>query len=282
MTQIRLAKASQFAHFSLRMKFEPNAADKEDLRTFEGDRFESIIQRYLEIGSKLRILDQREVRFQIRESEHVIFEGAQGVLLDEWYGFHPHTTWSTTTMKNADALIAQSGRMNVRSIGVVRAYATRHGQGPFPTENAALTKTLRETTNSDTGAQGGFRVGWFDVPLTRYALEVYPSVQELAVTCLDRLAEVPEWSVCESYKVPAGSQDRFYMSEGRAVGLRSRPPEDLPYQMQLGADLSLCEPVLCHVPGDVGGYAKAIEERLGLPVNVLSTGPTAEDKIWRE
>ena len=64
----------------------------------------------------------------------VVFEGAQGVLLDEWRGFHPYTTWSTTTFENAEALLAEAGATATR-LGVTRTYQTRHGPGPFPTED---------------------------------------------------------------------------------------------------------------------------------------------------
>jgi adenylosuccinate synthase len=219
------------------------------------------------IGKFLHVISASDADSQIRESEHVIFEGAQGVLLDEWLGFHPHTTWSTTTTANADAMIAETGRTGpVERIGVVRAYATRHGQGPFPTEDAALTEQLRDTHNTDTGPQGSFRVGWFDVPLTKYALSACPGITSLAVTCLDRLANVPEWSVCEAYE----GGDRLVVNHGH----------DLAYQEQLTHYLMGCTPVLRGVPSDVQGYVREIEQCTGLPVSVISLGPTAEDKRW--
>jgi adenylosuccinate synthase len=67
----------------------------------------------------------------------VVFEGAQGVLLDEWRGFHPYTTWSTTTFANAETLLAEAGETAVR-FGVVRCYLTRHGPAPFVTEDPTL------------------------------------------------------------------------------------------------------------------------------------------------
>jgi adenylosuccinate synthase len=69
----------------------------------------------------------------------VVFEGAQGVLLDEWRGFHPYTTWSTTTFANAETLLAESGTgAPALRLGVVRCYLTRHGPGPFVTEDPTL------------------------------------------------------------------------------------------------------------------------------------------------
>jgi adenylosuccinate synthase len=231
---------------------------------------------FAEIGKTLKIFDQDRVEHAVRTWEHVIFEGAQGVLLDEWHGFHPHTTWSTTTTKNANDMIAVAGREGpVRSIGVVRAYATRHGQGPFPTEDAALGERLRDSHNADTGWQGRFRVGWFDVPLTSYALDVCPDIKEIAVTCLDRVAELPQWTVCQTYDVPKDAEERFVMCPDGGMP-RVAPPGDLAYQEQLGRDLLRCKPILHHVASS--RRLLAIEQSLGLPVTITSHGPTAADK----
>ncbi|MEM9695891.1 MAG: adenylosuccinate synthetase, partial [Myxococcota bacterium] len=81
----------------------------------------------------------------------IVFEGAQGVLLDEWRGFHPHTTWSTCTSAHADEMLrAYDGE--VTRWGVLRSYATRHGQGPFPTECDACSR-LSEPHNGASGWQ---------------------------------------------------------------------------------------------------------------------------------
>ena len=233
---------------------------------------ERVAETYEEIGRSLRVIDEADVARQIRASKHVIFEGAQGVLLDEWYGFHPHTTWSTTTTKNADALIEQSGRAGeVRRVGVVRAYATRHGQGPFPSYSEPLTAKLREVANVDDGWQGRFRSGWFDVPLARYALAASPGVDALAVTCLDRLAAIPEWSFCVEHRVDFGRH---------RLGPLVAKPGDLEYQESLTRDLERCTPKLERAPNDAQEYVQALVGHLGLPVAVTSFGPTAEDKRW--
>lgn len=81
------------------------------------------------------------------------------MLIDEWHGFHPYTTWSTTTNHNANELLAElryDGEVSY--YGVVRAYSTRHGPGPFPTEDRALTLTLPDTHNVHGTWQGGVPV----------------------------------------------------------------------------------------------------------------------------
>lgn len=98
-----------------------------------------------------------------------MFEGAQGVLLDEWHGFHPYTTWSTTTFGNAETLLAEAA-MTATRLGVVRCYLTRHGPGPLVTEDPTL--ELPDPHNGRNEWQGAFRVGHFDAVALRYAIEV--------------------------------------------------------------------------------------------------------------
>jgi len=102
--------------------------------------------------------------------ELVVFEGAQGTLLDEWHGFHPHTTWSTVTAEHAfDYQIDE-----VRTYGLTRAYLTRHGAGPFPTFDPELTESLPDPGNLVNPWQGKLRCGWLDLPLLKYALDTWP------------------------------------------------------------------------------------------------------------
>jgi adenylosuccinate synthase len=222
------------------------------------------------IGRQLHIVRPLQVDHLIRETPDVIFEGAQGVLLDEWYGFHPHTTWSTTTLQRAEEMLAEAGRVDfVTKIGVVRAYATRHGQGPFPTESANLTQLLREVTNTDDGPQGCFRSGWFDTVLARYAIAACPGLTSLAVTCLDRFASVEKPLMCVAYEA----------DEQRIETLLAKPG-DLDHQERLGRAIGRMVPLLAKAPRDPNEYTQLLSERLALPVSIQSHGPAAEDKRW--
>jgi adenylosuccinate synthase len=115
-----------------------------------------------------------------------IFEGAQGILLDEWRGFHPYTTWSTVTPEAALDLAAEYGA-EVLVLGVTRAYMTRHGAGPFPTEWKI--STLEDKGNPYNEWQGDLRCGWLDFALLEYALSVC-KIDGWAVNCLDDLRDV--------------------------------------------------------------------------------------------
>ncbi|MCL2466165.1 MAG: adenylosuccinate synthetase, partial [Micrococcales bacterium] len=119
---------------------------------------------------------------------HTLFEGAQGYWLDECFGFQPHTTWSTTTPANARALARDAGITDVRTIGCLRTYATRHGAGPFPGEDT-LTHRPPEAHNADTDTAGTFRTGAHDPALVRAAVDTaMPDV--LAVSHLDMFARI--------------------------------------------------------------------------------------------
>lgn len=255
----------------------------QELRVLDSD-IKKTVELFLKIGEGLNILTKQESLSQIQDSEHVIFEGAQGVLLDEWYGFHPHTTWSTTTTRNADVLLELSGRKgSVRRVGVMRAYATRHGQGPFPTEDAELTKTLREATNPDDGPQSAFRCGWMDLSLIHYALDVCSKsgspITEIAVTCMDRIVGLPEVKVSTGYVLPEGKEHFFKFSAG---GIRSGNAGDLDYQQRLGDALREVRPILTEISNPETLIPVTVSLTTHLHVTILSYGPTAEDKRYIE
>ncbi|WP_426747021.1 adenylosuccinate synthetase [Myxococcus faecalis] len=238
-----------------------------------------------------RVVDDAWLGARLRAGT-TLFEGAQGVLLDEWRGFHPHTTWSTCTFEPALALLREHGfDGEVHRLGVLRAYATRHGEGPFPTEDASLAPSLPEPHNGADGWQGGFRVGAFDAVLGRYALEVCGGVDALAVTHLDRLTS--RWPVCDAYRAAPGQvgsgEDSTLVREApgseRITALRPSDSErDLDWQARLTRALARCVPE--RRPLELGGAPEArverflgwVEAALGARVTVASRGPTAGDK----
>nr|WP_296066509.1 adenylosuccinate synthetase [uncultured Actinoplanes sp.] len=191
-----------------------------------------------------------------------VFEGAQGVLLDEWRGWHPHTTWSTTTFANVEAMCSSFERL-----GVVRTYTTRHGAGPFVTEDASL--DLPEAHNGAGAWQGAFRAGHFDAVAHRYAVEVAGGVDGLAVTHLDVPDRCPSLRVCTSYTVGgASSWDRIVPG----------PARDLAHQEATTLRLWRARPFATHRPDD---WAGEIASLLGAPVVLESYGPRSVDKRMR-
>jgi adenylosuccinate synthase len=209
----------------------------------------------------------------------LVFEGAQGVLLDEHHGFHPHTTRSTTTSANALGLLADAGvdvadAEAVLRVGVTRTYATRHGSGPFVTEDPALRAWLPEWHN-DTGRwQGAFRVGHLDLVGLRYAADACGGLDALAITHVDiaeTLARVRPGAlrVGVAWDVPGG--------RGRETlhRLPTGPLTPEERERSLTPLAFAARPVLGPGPTDWGAM---LEQELRVPVLVESHGPTWRDK----
>lgn len=227
------------------------------------------------VGHRLRVL--------LKEGT-VIFEGAQGVLLDERHGFHPHTTWSTTTCENVGSLLAEhSHEGKVECMGVLRAYSTRHGAGPMVSHDAEMTAALPERHNRVDGWQGDFRCGPFDLVATRYALEVAGKIDGLAITCLDRVAHLAAVEVCDAYQYtgPAGREELepfFVFEDDRLVEIRPNWPRDLDRQGRLTEHLRHCRPERKTVAQ--ADYLNFLERELEMPIVATSRGPRASDKSW--
>jgi adenylosuccinate synthase len=201
------------------------------------------------------------------EGPAVIFEGAQGVLLDEWHGFHPYTTWSTCTSALAARLLSEHAPgAEVSTIGVLRTYGVRHGPGPFPTETADLAGTPAEH-NSVNPWQGAVRRGWFDGVLARYAVAADGCIDALAVTHLDWLPHLARWTYCESY----GPDPVLVPSAARS----------LDHQERLTARLAEARPVLRNCGAGEEDVLSTIEEIVEKPVAIGSRGPTAADVFMR-
>ncbi len=135
---------------------------------------------------------------KIPEFTTAIFEGAQGILLDEWRGFHPHTTWSNLSFDNAFDLFEREKErflgMDVCKLGITRAYHTRHGAGPFAQEPKWK---FEDKCNSENAWQGKIKFGPLNLTLLRYALQVLQP-DCIAVNCLDHLSTLTDVLVLNS------------------------------------------------------------------------------------
>jgi len=241
------------------------------------DAWISSITRINELG--LVVSDSVLERW-LRETENVVFEGAQGVLLDADAGFHPYTTWSRCTAANAFDLIKKMAPdSHVFQIGVIRSYAVRHGPGPLPTETDVLTSVVSEH-NKYNEWQGTVRYGWFDAVLARYALGVTGRVDSLAVTHLDLLSRLKTWKYCPGYKRYNGLYDTpidSTKSDGVLASFRLPHFLSLAKRAQFTQALSTVTPVLetCNV--DDEAVIREIELLIGQPVGIISRGPSAEN-----
>lgn len=153
-------------------------------------------ERYRHFATKIQIVPGSYLE-HLTQTGVLVFEGAQGLLLDPSFGTPPHVTKTDITFNNAFTLLSEVGYSHpVRKVGVVRAYHTRHGNGPFPTFDAELSTILADAANKDHDWQGKFKVGYFDADQTAYAIKSLGGIDELAITCLDRLSETPKpWKI---------------------------------------------------------------------------------------
>ncbi len=218
-----------------------------------------------------------------RTAGTLIFEGAQGVLLDEWYGFFPYNSWSTLTFKNAETLLSEAGfNGETIKLGLLRAYATRHGAGPFVTEDATLTVALPDSHNGNNPWQRHFRVGWLDFVALRYALTVTGKVDGLVITNLDRIAALEQWRICDAYAAPAAAPDIesfFTLQDGRVTGIKVSPdPTNLPNEERRTRLLGQMPPLYTACAPQMDAYLELISETLGAPIVMTSAGPTALEK----
>jgi adenylosuccinate synthase len=228
------------------------------------------------IGELGLVVPDEEMQAWLQSAESVIFEGAQGVLLDQDAGFHPYTTWSRCTAENALELIHDMAPgAEVFQVGVMRSHAIRHGPGPLPTETGKLHALINEH-NQTNDWQGRVRYGWFDPVLARYALDAAGGLDCLAITHMDILSQLENWQYCTGYAHFHNSVMRPEMTDGLVK--RFHLPRNLPIKerTQFTQSLAAVSPVFetCE-PREHVVVAK-IESLLGQPVGLVSDGNTAE------
>jgi len=237
--------------------------------------YDELFERYSGYAKQLAphvVNSARFLREAIAQGKHLLFEGAQGTMLDVDHGTYPYVTSSNATAGGACTGTGVPPTAIDRVIGVVKAYTTRVGEGPLPTEfPPALMEQIR-TKGKEFGATTGRprRCGWFDAVVARHAVWVN-GCDAIAVTKLDVLDEMETIQVCVGYR------------DG------SRTIEDFPADIGL---LSRCTPVYESLPGwgtatgDAGcfdelpaatqRYLKRLEVLLGVPICLISTGSKRE------
>jgi adenylosuccinate synthase len=286
LTFMRDAKLAQLA--DLLAAPPPGEAADREIQTLLDPRIIEASADVLHYFSGLvKIVDQQSLGDMLRGPGTTIFEGAQGVLLDEWYGFAPYNTWSTLSFKNADTLLAENNfDGETLKLGLMRAYATRHGAGPFVTEDPQLTELIPDRHNANNDWQRSFRVGYADLVAARYALAVSGKVDGLVITNLDRMAALPAqdaWQVCTSYRAPADASDvdeYFETRDGLVTRIKLPPdPTNLVKQERLTQLLFGMQPVYTPYPAGQTEYAQAISQALNIPLAISSHGPAAGDKL---
>ncbi|MEM7183546.1 MAG: adenylosuccinate synthetase [Spirochaetota bacterium] len=261
----------------------------------------SLLQHYRKIHTLLKenILYLEDTNFF---TEECIYEGAQGTLLDKNFGFFPHVTPSDTTIHNAELLESQRNQELGQKIGITRCYATRHGNGPFVTEDVELNAILSDSYNQPTPWQGKMRFGWLDLIALRYSLQCNESIDGLAITCLDELASLSMIQVCYKYilKQKFFTEDiaKYFVFEEKneelhILGIKKNEQLNLEKRYAITKVLFQARPMYRSFPAweyviNTGQLHQNLKswfgflessEGLGKPIAVLSYGKTAKEKI---
>jgi len=250
-------------------------AYREQVKYLIESRTQEFMAEYAEIAKSVHIVSSDYLNNIILPQGVTIFEGAQGVLLDEWYGFHPYTTWTDTTFRNAIELL--SGFTNeVTKIGITRGYMTRHGSGPFITYNEGLTKALPDDHNIMNTWQGEFRVGYLDLVMLKYALAVIGKIDILAVTHLDRLSALPRLKVCNYYQHGIGDFNTLTIHHKNPGSIYNSGAQ----RKLTAALMTECNPSYASDLANIDNYLQYIGDTLGTGVGIVSRGPTFKDKEY--
>jgi len=234
--------------------------------------------KYREIGKRLKpfVKDvSRLLSEAISGGKKVLYEGAQGILLDMDYGTYPYVTSSHTLPSQAALGLGARVPVDTLFIGVIKAYSTRVGEGPFPTElKDSMGERLRETGH-EFGATTGRprRCGWLDLVAVKYALRV-TGIKNLAVTKSDVLSGIDELKVCTAYELDGKIIDTI-PADTESLNRVIPRYETLPGWKEPLTEVRKFD----ELPDNFKNYLKFIEEFTSSRINLLSTGAGREQVI---
>lgn len=240
--------------------------------------YDTVLQQTLELGEQLSpmIADVSAILHAARAAgEHILFEGAQGSLLDIDHGTYPFVTSSNTTAGGA-ATGSGFGPLYLDYVlGITKAYTTRVGSGPFPTELSCSVGEHLGTKGHEFGATTGRkrRTGWFDAVALRHAVQIN-SVSGICLTKLDVLDGMDEVKICVEYRDQSGNPMGVPCD---AEGWQAVQPvyETLPGWQETTEGAKQLE----DLPENARRYIQRLEQLIGAPVDIISTGPDRVETI---
>lgn len=266
----------------LREKLRTNLEEKDRLlQAIYGAQpldIEAIISEYVNFDARIDpfITDTTHLLNQaLADGKHILAEGAQGALLDLDHGTYPYVTSSNPTSGGACTGLGIPPTSIGSVLGVVKAYSTRVGLGPFPTELDNEVGEMLRAEGHEFGATTGRsrRCGWIDIPALKYSAQVN-GITEIALTKLDVLGAFSELQMCTGYTLN-GKPLRYFPADARTLEQVQCEYVTLEgWQQDLSSAQSFNE-----LPSAAKSYVRAIERELGIPVQWVSTGPGREQTI---
>lgn len=251
------------------------AANGTEAKTFDADALADEYLGYAEAIRPHATDTTRLLHGAIERKEPILFEAAQGSLLDVDHGTYPYVTSSSSLPSGIWSGTGVSSRALTRIIGIVKAYTTRVGRGPCPTELLDSTGDRIRTIGREFGTVTGRprRVGWLDALTIRYTAAL-ADVDEITVMLLDVLSGLPELKIAVAYEL-AGERIEHFPSDAWKLERAKPIYETLPGWSE---DITGCRS-----PGDLPAaarrYVDRIAELVGKPVSMVSVGPDREQTI---
>lgn len=235
-----------------------------------------ILATYQSFLRQISIDDGSLLSHQLASDGTVIFEAAQGVLLDEEYAFFPYATHSKTTLTNACAVLKEASYSGQPyRLGITRAYSVRHGAGPMITECDEVGAI--EDHNSTNPWQRHFRSGWFDAVATRYAIRATGGIDGIALTCLDKISKLKVLKIANQYQNDNFDEKFFDYTDRLVQNIRVLEEPNLQHQHELTQQIMRSKPVYTEI--ELAGLQKSIEDSTGVPLVAESSGMTSDDKV---
>jgi adenylosuccinate synthase len=220
------------------------------------------------------------VQSALVKGDNLLLEGAQAALLDNVWGTYPFVTASNTLAGGSAAGMGVAPRWLERVIGVAKAYTTRVGAGPLPTElfDADGQALLREGQEYGTVTGRPRRCGWFDAALVRFTAQLN-GMTELALTKLDVLDSLPGIKICIGYRSGLSKDRLWEYWEGDASWLAKVEPVYIELEGWKRPTREIRD--YASLPPQAKAYVTKVEELVGVPIKAVSVGPSRDETIWR-
>jgi adenylosuccinate synthase len=270
-----------------RQKLETALAEKNEILTkiygMPGYTVDQICDEYLPYADIIRPHMAETAHLLNRaygDGKNILFEGAQATLLDIDHGTYPFVTSSSCCAGGACIGSGVGPKKVDKVIGVSKAYITRVGSGPFPTELFDETGEKLCQIGGEYGVTTGRkrRTGWFDAVIARYATDVN-SLTDMALTKLDVLSAFDKIKVCVAYKADGKTYDYFPMQQSVLYPKHVEPVyEELPGWY--GQDITGCRSFE-ELPANAQRYVTYLEELCGVPMSIVAVGPDRDQTIFR-